>query len=113
MEGTLQEGALASRAVIQFRGSLGAIGILHKLVEKLRHDVDHERPVLQDFLIMLFSTTFGKQDRVNLTFDREPLTGYMAKDLLRVVRSSLDEKSRRDYPRSSMCLSGMHVPARS
>lgn len=96
MERTLQEGALASQAVIQFRGSFAIIGILRKLVESLRHDIDHERPMLQHLLVMLFGTTIGRRDRLHINVDREPLTGHKAKNLLRVVRSSLDEKLWRD-----------------
>lgn len=99
MRRTLQEGVISAICVFQFRRSFAILGILHLLVEQLRHDITRDPFIFRVLIRILFGENFSRTRYVAEKLDHDPLTGAMAVDLLRIVKASLDIQPLHDYPR--------------
>ena len=95
--------------VFQFRKSVAIVGILHILVEQLRHDIIRDRSILRALISTLFGKNFSETRRVREKVDHDPLTGAMAVDLLRIVKASLDIQPLHDYPRKPVSFDRIQI----
>ena len=111
---TLQEGVLSARRVFRFQRSFAILGLLHVLVEKLRHDIVRNRSLIRIAIGMLLGKSFcqryfPRERHVCEKLDHEPLTGAIAVGLLRVVNTSLAIQELHNYPRGPVSLEKIPV----
>ena len=82
---------------------MAIVGILHVVVEKMRHDMIEYSGRLSDILETTIQMLVGKElwrsSRGCQKVDGEPLAGVVANDLLRAVKAMLDIQPLNDYPR--------------